>query len=282
MIYVKCCSHKCQDGARSYWATDTYVSWLCWLVDVSLKVWNPISRMPGVHRFLQCLCFLGRHFLGRTILIGSTHHLSSNKNIIFFKFCFLSGILVCISHTWHINMPSKVKGLLNSCLVIPCSFGSDYSPPHNPNRVVWYQYAWATYPLVYDSWYPKSVVDIFRDKTSRAFIHASGKECSLQIYPVTRSHHKEVIYPWIDPENVGSSTYPFFDKTVTIEVMGKLWQVWGCFFQIIPLIWSFSSLIRQCKKSPHYNHWEHEGRRGCDCIVQRRTHLSNNATNSPP
>lgn len=119
-------------------------------------------------------------------------------------------------------MPSNVKGLLHSCLVIPCSFDYGYYPPPNPSRVVWYQYAWARYPLVYDPWYAGSVIDIFRGKTSRAYINKNGKDCSLQIYPVMRSHHKEVIYPWIDPENVGSGTYRFFDKTVTIEVMGKL------------------------------------------------------------
>lgn len=134
---------------------------------------------------------------------------------------FLSGILVCISHAWHINMPSNVKALLHSCLVIPCSFGSDSYPPYNPDRVVWYQYAWARYPLAYDPWYPMSVIDTFRGKTSRVNLHRNGKECSLQIYPVMRSHHQEVIYPWIDPENIGSGTYRFYDRTVRIEVMGK-------------------------------------------------------------
>lgn len=119
-------------------------------------------------------------------------------------------------------MPSNIKGLLHSCLVIPCSFDYDDNPPHNPNRVVWYQYAWASYPLVYDSWYPWSVTDRFRGQTSRADIHKNGKECSLLIYPVMHSHHKAVIYPWIDPEHVGRGTYTFYDKTVTIEVMGKL------------------------------------------------------------
>lgn len=130
--------------------------------------------------------------------------------------------MVSISKAWHINMPSKVKGLLHSCLVIPCSFDFDRYPPTNPSRVVWYQYSWAKYPLVYDPWYPRSVIGIFRGKTSKTTLHQNGKECSLLINPVTSSHHMEVIYPWIDPEHVGSSTYRFFDKTVTIEVTGKL------------------------------------------------------------
>lgn len=135
---------------------------------------------------------------------------------------FLSGFLLFISHAWHVNMPSKVKGLLHSCLVIPCSFDYESYPPRNPYRVVWYQYARVTYPLVYDSWYPGSVIETFRGKTSIASILKNGKECSLQIYPVTRGDHNQVIYPWVDPEHVGASTYRFFDKTVRIEVMGKL------------------------------------------------------------
>ncbi|GAA6224944.1 myelin-associated glycoprotein-like [Lates japonicus] len=33
------------------------------------------------------------------------------------------------------------------------------------------------------------------------------------------SHHRQKIYPWVDPDNVGRSTYRFFDTTVTIEVV---------------------------------------------------------------
>lgn len=119
-------------------------------------------------------------------------------------------------------MPRNIKGVLNSCLVIPCSFDYHENPPSAPNRVVWYQYANHGYPLVYDSWHKNYVIDIFRGKTFRVNIPTHGKDCSLKIYPLKWTHHSQKIYPWVDPENVGRGTYRFFDTTVTIEVVGKL------------------------------------------------------------
>lgn len=85
--------------------------------------------------------------------------------------------------------------------------------------MVWYQYVSRGYPLVFDSWNPGSVISQFRGKTRRV---EYGKVCSLEINPLTWHHHRQKIYPWVDPENVGSSTYVFYDTTVTIEVLGKL------------------------------------------------------------
>lgn len=52
------------------------------------------------------------------------------------------------------------------------------------------------------------------------------KDCSLEIFPLNWEHHKQKIYPWVDPENVGRFTHRFYDTTVTIEVLGKL-QRWA-------------------------------------------------------
>ncbi|XP_071326759.1 uncharacterized protein [Trachinotus anak] len=129
------------------------------------------------------------------------------------------GYIFCSSRAWNVEMPSNIKGLLGSCLVIPCSFDYFQYPPKRPDRVVWYQYVSRGYPLVYDNWYPNSVIDIFKGKTSLHH-HTHSKTCSLRIYPVTWSHDRQKIYPWVDPENVGKSTYRFYDTTVTIEVTG--------------------------------------------------------------
>lgn len=133
-----------------------------------------------------------------------------------------AGCIPCGSWAWTVNMPSNIKAMLGSCVIIPCSFDYYENPPHYPNRVVWYQYVRHGYPLVYDNWNSKSVIDKFRGKTSRVITFRGGKECSLKISPVTWEHHRQRIYPWVDPENVGRGTYRFFDKTVTIEVTGKL------------------------------------------------------------
>uniref|UniRef100_A0A3Q1I5K5 Ig-like domain-containing protein n=1 Tax=Anabas testudineus TaxID=64144 RepID=A0A3Q1I5K5_ANATE len=128
----------------------------------------------------------------------------------FFRYIFRS------SMAWEVKMPRHIKGLLNSCLVIPCTFDYDQNPPRRPDRVVWYQNVERGYPLVYDNWNPGQVIYAFRGKTER--IYSTSKTCSLRIYPVTWSHHRQKIYPWVDPENIWSSTYRFFDTTVTIEV----------------------------------------------------------------
>ncbi|KAG8010164.1 Myelin-associated glycoprotein, partial [Nibea albiflora] len=125
------------------------------------------------------------------------------------------------SWTWQVHMPRHIKGLLGSCLVIPCHFDYYQYPPQRPDRVVWYQYASSGYPLVYDEKYPYNVIDMFWRRTSRPYTPSWRKDCSLKINPVKWSDHRQKIYTWIDPENVGRGTYRFFDTTVTIEVVGK-------------------------------------------------------------
>lgn len=139
-----------------------------------------------------------------------------------FSFLIISGCIFCCSQAWHVRLPSHIKGLEGSCLVIPCSFEYIQYPPNRPDRVVWYQYVSSGYPLVYDSWNPNGVINIFKGKTSREFTKFTrSNDCSLRIFPLTWSHHRQKIYPWVDPENVGRSTYRFFDTTVTIEVTGN-------------------------------------------------------------
>ncbi|KAM6910452.1 uncharacterized protein FYW49_012389 [Xenentodon cancila] len=117
-------------------------------------------------------------------------------------------------------MPSQIEALLGSCLIIPCSFDYYSYPPKRPNRVVWYQYVSQGYPLVYDNWHPGDVISIFQGRT-HALTSLYGKTCSLQVSPVSWHHHRQKIYPWVDPENVGRTTYRFFDKTVTIHVVDR-------------------------------------------------------------
>ncbi|XP_039526320.1 sialoadhesin-like [Pimephales promelas] len=113
-------------------------------------------------------------------------------------------------------MPKDIRGLQGSCLVIPCSFSYTTNPPKDPRRVVWYQWVSHGYPLVYDPWYPYDVIEKFRGKTD--LYGTLGWDCSLLIKNLEQSHHGEKIYAWIDPENVGRSTYRFYDVTSTILV----------------------------------------------------------------
>ncbi|XP_056612841.1 uncharacterized protein LOC130428677 isoform X2 [Triplophysa dalaica] len=130
------------------------------------------------------------------------------------------GALLYETLGWQVTMPKEIHGLQGSCLVIPCSFSYTSYPPTNPNRVVWYQWVSKGYPLVYDPWYPNDVIDKFKEKT---YLNGdpTNRECSLLIKKLDQSHHREKLYTWIDPENVGKSTYRFFDVTSTINVDTK-------------------------------------------------------------
>ncbi|XP_072547732.1 uncharacterized protein [Salminus brasiliensis] len=154
----------------------------------------------AVSQRVQCSV---KHPGGRSATATRTHTAKCNQS--------------CDSSGWLVKMPRSIRGLQGSCLVIPCSFDYSSDPPVNPHRVVWYQYVSRGYPLVYDNWDPRSVIPKFRGKTS-LYGNPSYKDCSLLIKDLDMSHHGEQIYPWVDPENVGRSTYRFFDVTTEIHV----------------------------------------------------------------
>ncbi|XP_051720101.1 sialoadhesin-like isoform X15 [Ctenopharyngodon idella] len=129
----------------------------------------------------------------------------------------LQAVLLYDALAWRVTMPKSIRGLQDSCLVIPCSFSYSSYPPKNPRRVVWYQWVSKGYPLVYDPWYPNEVIDKFRWKTD-LYGNPSNWDCSLLITNLEQSHHGEKLYAWIDPENVGWRTYAFYDVTSTIHV----------------------------------------------------------------
>ncbi|XP_073719536.1 sialoadhesin isoform X1 [Misgurnus anguillicaudatus] len=128
------------------------------------------------------------------------------------------GVLLYETLAWEVRMPTEIHGLKGSCLVIPCSYSYTSNPPTNPHRVVWYQWVSKGFPLVYDPWYPDSVIDKFRGKTDLYNPTNSDRDCSLLIKSVDPSHNGEKIYTWIDPENIGWRTYEFYDVTSTIIV----------------------------------------------------------------
>nr|XP_014267520.2 uncharacterized protein LOC101486455 isoform X2 [Maylandia zebra] len=137
----------------------------------------------------------------------------------FFLCIYSLGYTLCSSSAWQVKMPRNIKGLLGSCLVIPCSYDYYQYPPKRPDRVVWYQYVSRGYPIVYDNWNWNDVLDIFKGRT-RVYTSSHHRTCSLLIDPVTLADHSQKLYPWVDPENVGWRTYPFYDTTVTVEVVG--------------------------------------------------------------
>ncbi|XP_073719470.1 sialoadhesin-like [Misgurnus anguillicaudatus] len=152
-----------------------------------------------------------------TIVISSRkkHCDPEMKRLIYLLF---QGVLLYETLAWEVKLPTKISGLKGSCLVIPCSYSYTSNPPTNPHRVVWYQWVSKGFPLVYDPWYPDSVIDKFRGKTDLYNPTNSDRDCSLLIKSVNPSHSGEKVYAWIDPENIGWRTYKFYDVTSTIIV----------------------------------------------------------------
>ncbi|KAF5906254.1 uncharacterized protein DAT39_004002, partial [Clarias magur] len=127
-------------------------------------------------------------------------------------------ILFNSTWAWSVDMPSSISGLHRSCLVIPCEFSYSSNPPYNPYRIVWYQHVSRGYPLVFDSWNPYSVIEKYRGKTSLYEGLHKYRDCSLLIKDLRDFHHGDRIYAWIDPENVGWTTYKFYDVSTFIRV----------------------------------------------------------------
>ncbi|XP_042624110.1 sialoadhesin-like isoform X1 [Cyprinus carpio] len=126
------------------------------------------------------------------------------------------GVLLYDALAWDVRMPKVIRGLRGSCLVIPCSYYYSSNPPKNPHRVVWYQWVSLGYPLVYDPLHPKYVIEKFRGKTD--LFGSSSWDCSLLIKNLEQVHHGQLLYAWIDPENVSWRTYKFYDVTSAILV----------------------------------------------------------------
>ncbi|KAF5906252.1 hypothetical protein DAT39_004024, partial [Clarias magur] len=133
------------------------------------------------------------------------------------------GILFNNTWAWHVDMPHSVYGIEKSCLVIPCKFSYSSYPPKNSYRIVWYLYDTWRYPVVFDEWYPSSVIERYRGKTR--LNNKSYRDCSLLIKDLSLSQNGDRIYTWVDPENIGKFTKRFFDVTTLIHVRPKSYAV---------------------------------------------------------
>lgn len=126
---------------------------------------------------------------------------------------------------WTFSMPSKIKGLRGSCLVIPCSFDFK-TEKHSSVQVKWYLFSTTSYPLVYDP-DDRNVINKFFGKTSLYGL-PSEKNCSLKITQLEMSHSGERLYPWMDPKPIDSyHRENYYDKSIELQVTGN-----GTYFYI--------------------------------------------------
>uniref|UniRef100_A0A3B3ZFI0 Ig-like domain-containing protein n=1 Tax=Periophthalmus magnuspinnatus TaxID=409849 RepID=A0A3B3ZFI0_9GOBI len=89
----------------------------------------------------------------------------------------------CIASSWTVKVPSTVKALVGSCVVIPCSF--DYPSPQKVVRQFTGIWADETSHVIYHPEERKALVQ-YRNRT-KLVGDLHGKNCSLKIDPVQTS-----------------------------------------------------------------------------------------------
>lgn len=112
--------------------------------------------------------------------------------------------------SWIIKVPTNVTAVEGSCVVVPC-----HTQPHF--RVIWYKNDSIYYPKVYDRFYPDTVEDQFRGRTSIVGEAMEGN-CTLKIDDVRRADHNVQIYVWINPI---TESYQTFHRQLVTIVVGK-------------------------------------------------------------
>ncbi|XP_066535156.1 uncharacterized protein [Hoplias malabaricus] len=117
---------------------------------------------------------------------------------------------------WTYSMPSKIKGLQGSCLIIPCSFTFKTTMPSNV-MVKWYEYSTTQYPLVFSEDKNAEVTGKFWRKTE-LFGSQSEGSCSLNINPLMTEHNRVRLYPWMDPKPVNTFHRENYENWVEVQV----------------------------------------------------------------
>ncbi|KAM6427721.1 B-cell receptor CD22-like isoform 1-T1 [Liasis olivaceus] len=120
-----------------------------------------------------------------------------------------------ISATWNSTLPSSIQALEGSCVVIPCSFTfpDSWDLQESSFSVSWYQYHSWTYPEIYNSKTPSSVLQKYQGRTKVVGDLEKGN-CTLSINPVQMEDAMRY-YVWINPDSVW---HRFYDVTVQVEV----------------------------------------------------------------
>ncbi|XP_008115505.2 myelin-associated glycoprotein [Anolis carolinensis] len=120
-----------------------------------------------------------------------------------------------VSHAWTSTLPSTIRALQGSCVVIPCSFTYPGSRDSWGDKfsVAWYQYRSRGYPEIYNSKSPETVLPEYQGRTE-VLGDLEMSNCTLSINPV-RSEDSMSYYVWINPDSV---KHRFYDVTVRVEV----------------------------------------------------------------
>ncbi|KAI4899532.1 hypothetical protein NFI96_022693, partial [Prochilodus magdalenae] len=102
-----------------------------------------------------------------------------------------ASVLSCLGHGRDLQVPTSVKAIKGSCVMVSCRTGSH-------DRVTWYKYKGVGYPIVYST-NTADISDEFRGRTSVPGSPRQGN-CTLQINNIRQEDNGIKVYPWIYPE----------------------------------------------------------------------------------
>lgn len=117
-------------------------------------------------------------------------------------------LLGSVCHCWDVKVPTTVKGIKKSCVLVPCS-----TDPYS--KVSWYKYQRSGYPHVYSS-DQSEIIDEFKGRTS---VPGSAQEgnCSLRIDNLQNLDGEVNLYVWIWMH--GNTNKGFYQQTTKINLL---------------------------------------------------------------
>lgn len=175
---------------------------------------------------------------------------SAKWSLFFVCFCFK--VTQAAASSWTVNVPSSVKGLLGSCVVIPCAF--NYPDPDK--RVTKFTGMWMseTNHLIYHPVESK-VIKQFQGRTE-LLGNVSRKSCSLKIDPLQQSDQGP-FYFRIEME--GYEQYSYKMNTVSITMISELSPINFSLKVEGQNVSASCSVTHSCPASPPVLTWSHSG-----------------------
>ncbi|XP_063054084.1 myelin-associated glycoprotein-like [Engraulis encrasicolus] len=126
------------------------------------------------------------------MMMGMTMTMDTSRLLRLLSIYFCAMCLFSTPEGFVIEMPSSVRAVEGSCVVIPCHTSSH-------TRVIWYKHQRSGWPVVYDGWNLRNAVDGFEGRVSMPGRSSDGN-CSLRIDNVRMSDGIKM-FPYINPES---------------------------------------------------------------------------------
>ncbi|XP_072317577.1 sialic acid-binding Ig-like lectin 13 [Eucyclogobius newberryi] len=181
--------------------------------------------------------------------------MSVSKCTVWFVILYLYVCQCVAESSWTVDIPSTVKALVGSCVVIPCTF--DYPPPNE--EVIQFTGIWIdeSSHVIYHPEERKALVQ-YRNRT-KLLGDLRHKDCSLKIYPVQKkdkgSYHFRI-------EIAEYNNYSYREKAVSIITSKVPEPVVLSVKEEVLLADSVSALCsvsHTCPDSPPHFTWTHTG-----------------------